>query len=53
MTKCTFRELGKISAVDVVVGLQENLSKTRLADRVILQVELVKPVERVLVGVHV
>ena len=32
----TFCELGKISAIDVVVGLQEDLSETRLADRVIL-----------------
>ena len=37
----------------MIVRFQEDLSQTRLADRVIFQIELVKAVERVLVRMHI
>ena len=39
--------------MDIIIRLQEDLAQPRLADRVVLQVELVEAVERVLVRVHV
>mmetsp|Transcript_19321 Transcript_19321/g.48599 ORF Transcript_19321/g.48599 Transcript_19321/m.48599 type:complete len:215 (+) Transcript_19321:1032-1676(+) len=46
-------ELGKKAAMDDVVALDEDLAEARLPAGVILQVELVKAVEDVLVGVHI
>ena len=51
--KRTLRQLSQVPAVNVVVRLQEDLTQTRLANGVVLQVELVKAVESVLVSVHV
>lgn len=45
----TLGNLGKVCTLDLVVGLHKDLAKARLSDRVILQVELVKPVERIFV----
>lgn len=39
--------------MDIVVRLQEDLPQSRFANWVVFQVELVKPMERVLVRVHI
>ena len=39
--------------MDQIIRLQEDLSQPGLSYRIILQIELVEPVERVLVCVHV
>src|SRR5262245_55119756 len=49
----TAREFRQVAALDQVVGLEKDLAQPRLADRVVLEVELVEPMERVLVRVHV
>ena len=49
----TLRQLSEVAPVDVVVRLEEDLAQPRLPERIVLQVELVEPVERVLVRVHV
>jgi hypothetical protein len=50
LKKLAFKYLDELSeepSADVVVCLEEDLSEARLADRVVLGVELVEPVERV------
>ena len=49
----TFRQLCQVSTLDEVIRLQENFTKPRLSDRVVLQVELVETVEGILVSVHI
>ena len=49
----TLGKLGEVSALDVIVRLEEDLTEARFADRVVLKVELVESVEGVLVRVHV
>ena len=46
----TAGQLGEVAALDVVVGFEEDLTQARLADRVVLEVELIEPVERVDMG---
>ena len=46
------RDLGKVSAAHLVVGLEEDLAQLRLAQGVVLEVEAVEAVKRVM-GVHV
>lgn len=41
----TLGNLGEVSTLDLVVSLHKDLAKTRLSNRVILQIKLVKPVE--------
>ena len=48
----TLGQLGQVATLDEVVGLEENLTQARLADGVVLQVELVKPMEGVRVGLR-
>jgi hypothetical protein len=47
------RQLGKVPAVDEVVRLQEDLAESALADRIVFEVELIEPVETVLMRMHV
>ena len=49
----TSRQLRKVSALNVIIGLEEDLPKSRLSDRVVLEVELIKSMEGVRVGVHI
>jgi hypothetical protein len=42
--------VSKVASLNLVVRLHKDLTETGLADRVVLQVELVEPVERVLVS---
>ena len=51
--KHTLCQLSQVPAVNVVVRLQEDLTQTRLANGVVLQVELVETVERILVRMHI
>ena len=46
----TFGNICEVSSLNLVIGLHENLAETRLTDGVILQVELVKTMEGILVG---
>jgi len=48
----TLSQLGQVATLDEVVGLEENLTQARLADGVVLQVEFVKPMESVRVGLR-
>ena len=43
----------QIPAANMVVYLQEDFPQTRLSHRAVVEVELVKPVEGILVGMHV
>lgn len=49
----TLGNLGQVSSINIVIRLEENLSQARLSDGIVLQIELIEPMERVLVGVHV
>ena len=49
----TLSQFCQIPAANMVVCLQEDFPQTRLSDRVIFEVELVKPVEGILVGMHI
>ena len=48
----TFGEFSQVTALNVILRLKEYLPKNVLTDRIILQVEIIEPVEP-LVGVHV
>jgi len=53
ITKRTSSDLSKVSTIDLIINFQENLSQPGLADRIILQVEFIEPMEGILMGVHV
>jgi hypothetical protein len=47
------RHLREIAALDEIVGLEEYLAQSRLADGIVLEIELVEAVEDAIVCVHV
>ena len=49
----TLSQFCQIPAANMVVCFQEDFPQTRLSDRVVFEVELVKPVEGILVGMHI
>ena len=49
----TLRQLRQIAPLYIIVRLHEDLAQARLADGVVLEVELVEAVKRVRVRVHV
>ncbi len=53
MHNLTFGEFSKVPSLNEVIRLQEDLTQPRLANRIILQIELVETMERILVCVHV
>jgi hypothetical protein len=52
-SRFTLSQFGQITATNMVVCLQENLSQTGLSDRVVFEIELVEAVEGILVGMHI
>jgi hypothetical protein len=48
-----FDHLGIVPSINLVARLEENLAESRLTNRVVLFVELVKAVKERAVGVHV
>lgn len=42
-----FSDFGQISSLDIIIRLEEDFSETRLANRVVFEIEFVKPVEGV------
>ena len=49
----TLRQLGQISSLNIIICLEKNFPQTRFPDGVIFKIELVEPMERVLVGMHI
>ena len=49
----TLSKFGKVASINAIIDLQKDLPKPRFSDRVVLEVEFIKPVERVLMGVHI
>jgi hypothetical protein len=51
--KHTSGDLSEVSTIYLIIYFQENFSQPGLANRIVLQVKLIKPMEGILVGVHV
>ena len=49
----TFGQLGQVRALDVIIGFQKDFSETALSDRIVFQVEVVKTMKRIFVGLCV
>lgn len=49
----TLSQLGQVASLDIIVRFEEDLSKPGLSNGIILQIEFVKPMERILMRMHI